>query len=515
MTAIGPTVDRNMFPKRFSRRRVLTGTTGALGAAAILAACGTAGTDSAGSASGAPGVSSIDPADFPDGPLAVIDPATIPRGEPSDFGPGPAVPEGPLSEEAAQAVELLYGQRIGANLSEEQLAALAVIGASADPRLGWLIADHIRVFTSLASNGGISRDRLVEINNGLEQAASQLTGRDFPQFLAWNPLTSSLIAWDIPAPPDYLAMKRNIYTPIEPAWEALMTDNSVLDWRIVSWGGVLIDSQPFGETQGFCNCIPAVDNPTVESASDATWLAPDDIVFGVVINGEARAYPRRIMEVREMVNDTLGGRDFGMPYCTLCGSAQVWFTDNLPDGIERPVLRTSGLLSRSNKVMYDLTSLSIFDTFLGTADAGPLLEEGIVLDGHTVVTSTWAAWTAQHPNTTVLTEDQALGQDFDFRNGRDADGPIFPIGDVDPRLAVQEDILGVVQANGRALATHVNSARAALQRGEIVVIGDIRVVGSGDGLLAFDSDGNEITAHQAFWFAWSQFHPATELWPDV
>ena len=43
----------------------------------------------------------------------------------------------------------------------------------------------------------------------------------------------------------------------------------------------------------------------------------------------------------------------------------------------------------------------------------------------------------------------------------------------------------------------------------------IRVVTSGDGLLAFDTDGNEIPAHQAFWFAWSQFYPATQLWPDV
>ena len=51
------------------------------------------------------------------------------------------------------------------------------------------------------------------------------------------------------------------------------------------------------------------------------------MVMGIVIEGEARAYPRRIMEVREMVNDTLGGRDLGIPYCTLCGAAQAYFTD--------------------------------------------------------------------------------------------------------------------------------------------------------------------------------------------
>jgi hypothetical protein len=51
------------------------------------------------------------------------------------------------------------------------------------------------------------------------------------------------------------------------------------------------------------------------------------------------------MEVREMVNDTLGGRDLGIPYCTLCGAAQAYFTDATPPGVERPVLRTSGLLT--------------------------------------------------------------------------------------------------------------------------------------------------------------------------
>ena len=49
-----------------------------------------------------------------------------------------------------------------------------------------------------------------------------------------------------PEPPSYLAGKRNIYSPMEPAWEALRDDNSVVAWRIVSWGGVLIGARPFG-----------------------------------------------------------------------------------------------------------------------------------------------------------------------------------------------------------------------------------------------------------------------------
>ena len=142
------------------------------------------------------------------------------------------------------------------------------------------------------------------------------------------------------------------------------------------------------------------------------------------------------MEVREMVNDTLGGRDLGIPYCTLCGAAQAYFTDDVPQGVRRPILRTSGLLISSNKVMYDIRTHSVFDTFLGHAVTGPLAKRGVKLKQVTVVTTDWGTWRKAHPETTVLVEALALGRDFDFRNGRDADGPIFPVGDVDPRLPV-------------------------------------------------------------------------------
>lgn len=233
----------------------------------------------------------------------------------------------------------------------------------------------------------------------------------------------------------------------------------------MSWGGVNIDNRAYGETDQPCNCIPAADNPEVSSAEDAPWLKDEDIVFGIEVNGEYRAYPRRIMEIREMVNDTLGGRNLGIPYCTLCGAAQAYFTDELPEGVERPVLRTSGLLIRSNKVMYDINTFSVFDTFLGHAVTGTLAEKGVKLRQASVVTTDWGTWKKEHPSTTVLVQALALGRDFDFRNGRDANGPIFPVGDVDPRLPVHEDIVGVITKSGKPTAFQRSKALAALKSG--------------------------------------------------
>ena len=331
------------------------------------------------------------------------------------FGSTPAIPEGPLSDDIQAAVRVAFIDSVEQGTwGRDQSVALSEIAASGDPRLVWIISDLLRFAGSQ------------QLNAALADAASDLFGKQLQATSSpWGIVTDHLIAWDIPAPPNYLEAKRAIFTSIVPGWEDIFVEGDI-DWRLVSWGGVLIDARAFDNTDEPCNCIPAADNPPVISADEATWLDDDDIVFGIEVNGEYRAYPRQIMEVREMVNDTLGGRDLGIPYCTLCGAAQAYFTDDVPAGVERPVLRTSGLLSRSNKVMYDLNTFSVFDTFLGHAVTGPLAEKGVQLKQAAVITSDWGSWKAAHPETTVLVERLALGRDPDFRNGRDANGPIFP-----------------------------------------------------------------------------------------
>lgn len=68
------------------------------------------------------------------------------------------------------------------------------------------------------------------------------------------------------------------------------------------WGGVLPDG------------IPDLRNPRHTAPEEATYLAPDERVFGLSINGESRAYPLRITNPHEMVNDTLGGEPFALSW---------------------------------------------------------------------------------------------------------------------------------------------------------------------------------------------------------
>ncbi|MEM6972990.1 MAG: DUF3179 domain-containing (seleno)protein [Pseudomonadota bacterium] len=433
------------------------------------------------------------------GPLAAEETRALPAHVIERFGEPPASPFGPLDTALSAALHTAFVETMAqAAWGPPQNEALEVIAASGDPRVVWAIADMMR-FTWQQ-----------HFDNALAETAADLLGIELTRQQGWGAITDHLIAWDIPAYPGYLETKRGIFTNFVPGWDRLFVEGEI-DWRLVSWGGVLIDDRAYDTTDKICNCIPAADNPKVSSAEDATWLKDEDIVFGVEVGGEYRAYPRRIMEVREMVNDTLGGRDLGIPYCTLCGAAQAYFTDRLPEGVERPVLRTSGLLIRSNKVMYDINSHSVFDTFLGKAVTGPLAERGITLKQASVVTTDWGTWKRAHPETTVLVEALALGRDFDFRNGRDADGPIFPVGDVDPRLPVHEDVIGVLTASGEPVAFQRSTAFAALKAGAEVGYQNVRLELDAGGIRAVDRDGGDLGSHQAFWFAWSQFHPGTTL----
>lgn len=440
----------------------------------------------------------------PVAPSSVATAPTVPT--PVTYPPAPAVPTGPLADGLSQDLDSLVQSLIAAAVDPE---AMDRVVAAGDARVGWLLSDLMR----FAGAGDVA----VVAEGFRSLTGADVLGSDIST--TWLDLTNHLIAWDLPAPPGYRADKEALFVALEPGWAPFFADaDADIDWRLVSWGGVRIDDRPAGATQP-CpqGCIPALDDPLLVPADEGSWYPDDGLVFGVVVDGEAVALPRNQMQVHEMVNLTLGGRRLGIPYCTLCNSAQAWVTDDLPDGFDTAVLRTTGLLSRSNKVMYDLTSLSVIDTFTGEARSGPLHDAGVVLEQVTVVGSTWAAWRADHPDTGIIAEDGGLGRSYplDPLRGRDDDGPIFPIGPVDPRLDVQEDVVGAIAADGTAVAFPTEATRATLEAGMEVEQAGLHPRLDGDGLRIVDDAGEEVVAHQSFWFAWSQFHPDTQVWVDT
>ena len=376
--------------------------------------------------------------------------------------------------------------------------------ATGDQRLAWVLADLL-----------LFQAPRFDLRFQVRDAWRELTGVD-PATPWWKSMVDHLIAEDVPPPRDFVEIKRRIYLDQDERWAPFFEDEDAdVDWRWVAWGGVAPDAREVGDgSPCLRRCIPALDDPIVTPASEGDWYPDDRIVFGVDLNGEARAYPKHFMEVHEMVNDELGGRRIGLPYCSLCGSAQAFLTDNVLED-ESLILRTSGLLSRSNKIMYDLRTQSMFDTFVGKATSGPLQDEGVVLDTVPLLVTTWGDWKANHPDTTILRNDAGgIGELYplDPLGSRDDNGPIFAVGDVDPRFDAHEQVLGVETADGTPVAFPLTSAMAALADGIDVAAGGVRLVPQDGSARAETFDGEPLDAHQSFWFAWSQFNPTTLVW---
>ncbi len=192
--------------------------------------------------------------------------------------------------------------------------------------------------------------------------------------------------------------------------------------------------------------IPALTDPATVSA-DSSTLSPDDIVIGVVQNGEARAYPLRIMWWHEIVNDVLGGVAMAITYCPLTGSSLIY--DPMLEG-QRVIFGTSGLLFDNNLVMYDRASLSLWSQMMGRGICGPYISHEPAL--YPVVETTWAAWKRMHPDTTVVSFNTGYRRDYTRYPYGDYDSVnstrlLYPHSFIDSRLAPKALVHGIVHGD--------------------------------------------------------------------
>ncbi|MEM9607302.1 MAG: DUF3179 domain-containing (seleno)protein [Actinomycetota bacterium] len=411
--------------------------------------------------------------------------------------PAPISPTGPVSEEVRAALDSLVSDPLGVRLTEFE-----TLGASGDPRIAWQLVDHMRV--TIGFPGETFSSNAVADLLGLSRIEARLL-RD-PDAdpdavgLAWADWTDLLLAWDVPTTQDYVDDKRELLAQVDPGFAVFVTDDDALDWRRVTWGGVERDG------------IPTLVDPIVTAAEEAAWLPDDEMILGLVVDGEARAYPQRHLDVHEIAEDTLGDRRVHVTLCTLCGSAVAFDTTDVP-GVGPLRLRTSGLLESSNKLMFDPETESLLRQFSGDAVTGELLDAGIELPILALTVTSWSDWREAHPDTTVLAEDPGTGRGYTpgVLEARDGDGPIFPVGDIDGRLPSNLDVLGVDGPEG-PVAFEPEALDAVLADGPVLVAG-IRI-DAADGRPRFMTvDGDELTPLSTRWFAWAQRSPDTAIWP--
>jgi hypothetical protein len=306
----------------------------------------------------------------------------------------------------------------------------------------------------------------------------------------------------------------------------------------VVWGGVEQDG------------IPPLRNPPMVRAAEADYLEDGNVVFGLEVNGDSRAYPKRILAWHEMFVDEVGGVPVAGVYCTLCGTMILYGTQL--DG-ENHDLGTSGFLYRSNKLMYDRATQSLWNTLWGKPVMGPLAAREISLPRLSVVTTTWGEWRRRHPDTTVLSLSTGHTRDYAegaaYREYFASDELMFQVPKLDGRLNNKDEILGLVlpQYPDQPLAistaylqqhplyqdrageldfvvlTDPSGASRVYESGDLNFTdwdGDVRVVDDRGGVWQLDEselrgpDGRRLyrlPAHRAFWFGWYSAYSHTRL----
>lgn len=280
----------------------------------------------------------------------------------------------------------------------------------------------------------------------------------------------------------------------------------------------------------FPETIDGRDVPQANAERRRKVVVATDRVVGVVVGGVARAYPLRILNAHEVVNDVLADVPIAVSYSPLSDSAVV--LDRNVAGAERR-FGVSGLLLNSNLVFFDRGETPSLWSQIGLeAIAGPLA--GTRLEPlPDVNVTTWASWLARHPDTSVITGDPDSGRLYantSYTRYFGDTGLLFPIERQPDANELARDGLTLKSAviairdprtPGEGAKWMVVPTRSLLERlgkdgeGEIEVDGlRLRVALSSPntvsepiGVLLEAADGSPLVTIPALWFAWHAFHP--------
>jgi hypothetical protein len=302
--------------------------------------------------------------------------------------------------------------------------------------------------------------------------------------------------------------------------------------------------------------IPSIDNPKFTSVKEADGLLEDsELVLGLKINGDVRAYPLQILVWHEIVNDKVGGAPVAVTYCPLCFTNQV-FNRTLENG-QILEFGTSGKLYNSNLVMYDRATKSLWSQAMSQAIVGKLA--GVELERMSFDVAYWNEWKQLYPDSKVLSRATGSARPYgadpygDYYTNGDV---LFPVSNGDDRLGLKEIVVGFENngyykaykiqeiENKRVINDQVSGKPIALlslhpfmvRAYDPIVDGQVLefsfnakeqnfIDTQTDSLWNFEGKaisgqmkGKQLTRlpfDEGFWFEWVAFHPKTELYKDT
>jgi hypothetical protein len=301
--------------------------------------------------------------------------------------------------------------------------------------------------------------------------------------------------------------------------------------------------------------IPSIDNPKFISVQEASkFLEDSELVLGLNINGDIRAYPLQILVWHEIVNDEIGSIPVAVTYCPLCFTNQV-FNRTIDDGQEVVEFGTSGKLYNSNLVMYDRTSKSLWSQAMAEGIVGKYA--GTKLERLPFDVAYWKEWKQLYPDSKILSRDTGSNRPYgvdpygDYYTNSDV---LFPISNRDDRLGLKEIVVGFENKgqykayklqeieDNKVINDQVNGKSITLFSSYPFMIRAYDPIAQGQTLeftynpksknfldeqtgsewnfegkaISGQMKGKQLTRlpfDEGFWFEWVAFHPKTEIYP--
>lgn len=317
-----------------------------------------------------------------------------------------------------------------------------------------------------------------------------------------------------------------------------------------------------------CGIDPVGGDGRVNSEGDpefaADWpgsgLDGDARVLGIIVDDDVRAYPVRMLNTHEIVNDVVGGEKVTVTFCPLCGSGVSFLRELEFEG--RTVetnFTASGYLFRTDMVMWDPETNQLWNQITGQSIAwldsnepASVGHEDLELDLIPTTITTWDNWRQKHPDTLLLqpvfspgsyredayavTSSENCQHGFSGKTDCDVEG-IHPkvqvVGHDDGTGGVAFPVLEVA-LNGGAVPYETQEGRTFV--GAADAEGDARIYDAGDRTFTSDGSGlwtdqdgglwdlrrgervdapgrlEQVDTSYMFWFAWHDHFPETEAW---
>lgn len=253
-------------------------------------------------------------------------------------------------------------------------------------------------------------------------------------------------------------------------------------------------------------------------------LTDQQLVVGLKVGEEARAYPVKIMNWHDVINDVVGGVPVAVVWSAHACHAGV-FDRRLPDGVTA-IFGSSGLIYQMGNVMYDRGTGSLWSSLLHECVAGAAT--GTKLTPVSCVLTDWKNWRALNPATTVLVGAQPEAQGINYE--QDPVLPrdylrntfiLFPVYGVDVSktpMRFKSTVFGVTGPDGKSFKAYEAGLLVKEKTWPVEdTIGGQKVslqFSLDNGILTATADGKPLLVERMFWYCWSGVHPTTEVWQE-